>query len=76
MLELGSLQKCGNEFFATPDGKKKIWIPYDYITGFFLNQLHLEVGIARNDAITENTVALFIVMCIRTTTFFVGKPGT
>ena len=75
MLELGSLQKRGNEFFATPDGEE-FWEPYDYITGFFLSQLHLEVGIARNDAITENTVALFVGMCIRTATFFVGKPGT
>ena len=48
----------------------------NYITGFFVNQLHLEVGIAQNDAITKNTVALVVGMCIRTATFFVGKPGT
>ena len=64
-----------DEVFATPNGKE-FWEPYDYITGFFVNQLHLEVGIAWNDAITENTVALFVGMCIRTATFFVGKPGT
>ena len=65
---------ANDEFFATPDGKKS-WEPYDYITGFMVNQLHLEVGIARNDAITENTFALFVGMCIRTATFIVGKPG-
>ena len=40
------------------------------------NQLHLEVGIAWNDAITTNTVALFVGMYFPTATFFVGKPGT
>ena len=30
---------------------------------------------ARNDAIRENTFALFVGMCIRTATFTVGKPG-
>ena len=64
-----------DKFFTTPDGQCS-GKPYDYITGFFVNQLHLEVGIARNDAITENTFALFVGMCIRTVTFFVGKPRT
>ena len=59
-----------DEFFATPDGEE-FWEPYDYITSFIVNQLHLEVGIAQNDAITENTVALFVSMCIRTATFIV-----
>ena len=62
-----------DNFFATLNGKK-FWEPCDYITGFIVNQLHLEVGIARNDAIRENTFALFVGMCIRTTNFIVGKP--
>ena len=64
-----------DEFFATPDDNE-FWEPYDYITGFIVNQLHLEVGIARNHAIRKNTIALFVGMCIRTTTFIVGKPNT
>ena len=62
-----------DEFFATPDGEE-FWEPYE--TGFIVNQLHLEVGIARNDAIGKNAFALFVGMCIRTTTFIVGKPNT
>ena len=64
-----------DEFFATPEGED-FWEPYEFITGFIVNQLHLEVGIARNDAIRENTFALFVGMCTRTATFIVGKPGT
>ena len=64
-----------DEFFATPDGEE-FWEPYDYITGFIVNQLHLEVSIARKVAIRENTFALFVGMCIRTATFIVGKPGS
>ena len=75
-LQLGSLKKksVDDEFVATPEDEE-FWEPDDYITGFFVNQLHLEVGIARNDAITENTVALFVGMCIRTATFFVSKTS-
>ena len=69
------VKSVDDEFFATPDGKK-FWDPCGYIAGFIINQLHLEVGVARNDAITENTVTLFVGMCIRTATFIVGKPGT
>ena len=47
----------------------------EYIAGFIVNQLHLEVGIARNDAIRENTFALFVGMRTRTATFIVVKPG-
>ena len=47
-----------DEFLATPDGEE-FWEPYDYITGFIVNQLHLEVGIARNDAITKEHVCAF-----------------
>ena len=64
-----------DEFFATPNGEE-FWEPYTYITGFIINQLHMKMGVARNDAIMENTVTLFVVMCIRTATFIVGKPGT
>ena len=60
-------KKVDDEFFATPDDEE-FWKPDDYVTGFFVNLL-LEVGIPRNDAITENTVALFVCMCIRTATF-------
>ena len=68
------MHQRNDEFFATPDGAE-FWEPYDCITGFIVNQLHQEVGIARNDAIRENTFALFVGMCIRTATFTVGKPG-
>ena len=33
-------------------------------------------GQHRNDAIRENTFALFVSICIRTATFIVGKPNT
>ena len=33
-----------DEFFTTPNGEE-FWEPYDHITGFIVNQLHLEVGI-------------------------------
>ena len=43
MLELGSLHKRGNEFFATLDGEE-FWEPYDYITGFFLTWKWASLG--------------------------------
>ena len=61
------LKGVDDEFFATPDGEEFLEP--------FVNQLHLKVSIARNDAIRENTFALFVGMCIRTATIIVGKPG-
>eukprot|EP00927_Polykrikos_kofoidii_P014152 TRINITY_DN16176_c0_g1_i2.p1 TRINITY_DN16176_c0_g1~~TRINITY_DN16176_c0_g1_i2.p1 ORF type:complete len:3105 (-),score=492.61 TRINITY_DN16176_c0_g1_i2:105-9254(-) len=63
------------DFFPTPEGEE-FWAPYKDLTGFIVNQLHFEIGIARNDAIRENTFALFVGMCTGTATFIVGKPGT
>eukprot|EP00971_Amphidinium_carterae_P141509 2804008-Amphidinium_carterae.1 len=54
----------------------EFWEPHRELTTFVCNQLNLEVGIARNDAMRENTFALFAGICTGTTTFLVGKPGT
>ena len=63
-----------DEFFPTPDGEE-FWEPYDYITGFIVNQLHLEVGITGR-CHHGTHVCAFVGMCIRTASFIVGKPGT